>query len=69
MEVPNLVVIRLIYLSDTFCFNCLAHCLSINFRVKREFDGVNDVTIKRFQANTLAILLNGVFYVIKYVFV
>ena len=46
MKITYTIIIGLIYLTDTFAFYGLQHCLTINLSIKSQFNGVNDILVE-----------------------
>ncbi len=69
MKIPNTIGIGLIYLTETFIFNCMSNRFAVDFSIKSQLNRINDIFIELVNSNFTSIGLNGLFDVFVYIFV
>lgn len=69
MEITDTVGVRLVYLAEALIFDGLLNCLTIDFGIKCQFNGVDDIFIELLKSNFTTISLYSLFDVFIHIFI
>lgn len=69
MEITDTVGVRLVYLAEALIFDSLLNCLTIDFGIKCQFNGVDDIFIELLKSDFTSISFYSLFDMFIYIFI